>query len=80
MQNSMKSLKLGEVMDEPESESAGASADDAAYSHDHHEADGEEGGEEGEDGGAGGSAWDADTGVERVSEERLVTLAGAILG
>ena len=60
-QNSMKSLKLGEVMDEPMSESAGVAGDDVAYSH---EADAEEA-ERG-----GGSSWD--TGSEGVTEERYV--------
>lgn len=57
----MKSLKLGEVMDEPMSESAGVAGDDVAYSH---EADAEEA-ERG-----GGSGWD--TGSEGVTEERYV--------
>lgn len=58
-QNSMKSLKLGEVMDESVSD------DDEAYTDDEEELEEEELGEE-EDMG-GGSAWDADE--ERVTEE-----------
>ncbi|CAM9581924.1 unnamed protein product [Ectocarpus sp. 13 AM-2016] len=60
-QNSMKSLKLGEVMDESVSD------DDEAYTDDEEEPEEEELGEE-EDMG-GGSAWDADE--ERVTEESL---------
>ncbi|CAB1116077.1 unnamed protein product [Ectocarpus sp. CCAP 1310/34] len=60
-QNSMKSLKLGEVMDESVSD------DDEAYSDDEEELEDEELGEE-EDMG-GGSAWDADE--ELVTEESL---------
>lgn len=59
----MKSLKLGEVMDEPVSESVEASADDAD------EADTEEDEEE-EEGGEIERAQD--TGVERATEERYL--------
>ncbi|CAM9787899.1 unnamed protein product [Pylaiella littoralis] len=68
-QNSMKSLKLGEVMDESESESEGDS-DDAAYSqHDDGDDDDDDDDDDVDEGEEEESAWDAE--AERETEKSL---------